>query len=97
MNERYRLKPDQADHLRAELRALREKYEDWTGVANALGIKVTSVLNFLRGDNNASPALAMRIADVSRKSIDEVLGRPIAARCPRCGADLRAPAQEAGA
>lgn len=95
MSHRYRLPLDQANHLRAELRTLREKYPDWTGVSIALGMTVHSLLAFLRGNSSGSPALAMRIAEVARKSIDEVLGRPIKARCPRCGADLRAP--EAGA
>jgi len=85
---------EQAEHLRAEVRAIRERYEDWTGVAIALGISNTTLFNFIGKRSNGSPAMAMRIAAVARKSVDEVLGNPIAARWPRCGADLRAPAPE---
>lgn len=80
----------EAMRLRAALRNMRGLFGTWTCLADAMGVRLTTLQNFLYNDRKgASPGLALAAARAAGTTVDALVGTPRdAGRCPhygRCG------------
>lgn len=74
------------NHVRTALRYLRRRVGGWIPVADALGYKYDSVEKVARGGRAVTAGMAIRVARILGRSVDDLLARRFLARaCSRCG------------
>ena len=74
-------------HVRTSIRFLRFKVGGWTPLADALGLKVDSLVKVTNARRDVTAKLAYSVARLTDVSIDDLLaGRLLSPRtCPHCG------------
>jgi plasmid maintenance system antidote protein VapI len=56
-------------------------------LAEAMGVKLKTLENFVHGSRNGSPGMALAAAGAAGRSVDALLGAPVdTSVCPTCGA-----------
>jgi len=72
--------------LRAALRNLRSLFGSWGCLADAMGMRPTTLKHAACGAKPVSVSTAMRAAKAAGKPLDRLIGEPVSAdRCPHCG------------
>ena len=82
------LSTDEKRHLRTALHNLRRSFGTWACLADAIGVKVNTLLTAARERNPVgSPGIAIRAARAGGVSVESILTGAITAagRCDACG------------
>ena len=81
------LTPEEETRFRAAMRNLQGAFGSWPCLAKAMGVKPKSVTSMMRGRCHVSGEMIVRAMKASGiRSLDELLGGPVAAdRCRACG------------
>ncbi len=85
------LTADERRHLRAALHNLRRAYGTWSCLADAMGVKLTTLARASRERNpQGSPAVALRAARAGGMSVEAVLSGKLTAagQCETCGSRI---------
>jgi hypothetical protein len=74
-------------HVKAALAFLRARYGGWQAVADAMGLKVATVLYAHGRGKNVTAGVALRAARAAAVPVEDVLSGafPKPGTCPHCG------------